>query len=412
LLTELATDAEVADWVVDFMTDPTIDDPYPMLARLRTVDPIHQSRLGPWLFTRYEDVDRVPRDSRWSRFEAASTELGYTPDVDEELAAALQANLMMLINRDEPDHRRIRQLLQHAFTPRAIAGWQSTVHGIAERVIDAVADEDEFDFLRRVGYPIPEMVICELMGVPHADHVLWGQWAAKSVARNRVGAGDEQNLRDAQQAVLEFYRYFQELIRERRKRPGDDLISVLIAAEEAGDRLDEDELIGTAIMLITAGHETTANMAGNGLYLLFRHPDQFRLLLQDPSHVPGAVEEMLRCEPTTRLGLPRIASEDIPFGDIVVPAGSRAVVIRPAANRDPAAFPDPERFDITRPDNRHLSFGTGVHFCLGAMLARMELRTTFTAVAERLPDLELREIPTWRASGVRSLNSLLVGRQR
>lgn len=411
-MTEVATNPEIGDWVVDFMSDPTIDDPYPMLAQLRTVDPIHQSRLGPWLFTRYTDVDRVPRDARWSRFTAASTELGYTPDLDEELAAAIQANLMMMINRDEPDHRRIRQLLQHAFTPKAIAGWQGTVQAIVERVFDDIADEDEFDFLRRVAYPIPEMVICDLMGVPHADHALWGKWAAQSVARNRVGAGDEQNLRDAQHAVVQFYGYFRDLVRERRKRPGDDLISVLIAAEEAGDRLSEHELIGTAIMLITAGHETTANLAGNGLYLLFRHPDQFRLLRHDPSLVPGAVEEMLRCEPTTRLGLPRIASEDISFGDIVVPAGSRAVVVRPAANRDPAVFPDPDRFDITRQDNRHLSFGTGVHFCLGAMLARLELRTTFSAIAERLAGLELRERPTWRASGVRSLNELLVHRQR
>ncbi|MGE0386675.1 MAG: cytochrome P450 [Gammaproteobacteria bacterium] len=411
-MADATTRDDIADWVVDFMTDPTIDDPYPMMARLRAREPVHRSRIGPWLFTRYEDVDQVPRDPRWSRFQAASTELGYAPDLAEELAAALRASLMMLINRDEPDHRRIRQILQHAFTPRAIEGWRRTVEGVVAAVVDAVADEDEFDFLRRVGYPVPEKVICELMGVPHADHALWGAWAAKSVARNRVGAGDERNLRDAQDATLNFYRYFQDLVRERRKRPGQDLISVLIAAEEAGDRLDEDELIGTAIMLITAGHETTANMTGNGIYLLFRHPDQRALLQADAALVPGAVEEMLRFEPTTRLGLPRVAAEDIEIRGTVIPAGSRAVVVRPAANRDPAVFPDPDRFDVTRRDNRHLSFGTGVHFCLGAQLARMEMQSTFSAVIGRMPDLELAETPTWRASGVRSLNGLRVRRRR
>ena len=256
------------------------------------------------------------------------------------------------------------------------------------------------------------MVICELMGVPHADHAHWGEWAGKSVARNRVGTGSDQNLRDAHDAVLNFYRYFQELVRERRKRPGDDLVSRLIAAEEDGDRLDEHELIGTCIMLITAGHETTANMTGNGMYTLFRHPDQHHKLLADPTLVPSAVEEMLRFEPTTKLGLPRVVLEDVQFDDVLIPAGSKGIPVRPAANRDPAMFTDPERFDITRPDNRHISFGTGVHYCLGAILARQELQLAFSAVVRRLPDIELIETPTWRVTGVRALNGLQVRRNR
>lgn len=403
---------ELSSWVVEYLTNPSLADPYPMLSQLRERDPVHHSRLGHWLFSRYRDVDYLQRGGVWSRFEGAKSEVAESWSAEGELAEALHTWLMMLINRDEPDHRRIRRLLQSAFTPRAVEGWRPTVEKVVETVFDGVEDYEEFDFLRSVGYPIPEIIICELMGVPHEDHALWGEWAAKSVARNRAGGGDAANLRNAEESILNFYYYFQTLVRERRKNLGDDLISVLIRAEEEGDQLDEDELIGTAIMLITAGHETTANMSGNGLYLLFRYPDEFRKLLADRSLVPSAVEEMLRFEPTTKLGLPRVALEDVEYEGKFIPAGSRAMPVRPSANRDPAVFTNPETFDICRANNRHMSFGTGVHYCLGALLARLELTITFVALCQRFPDIELAETPTWRASGVRSLNGLRVQRTR
>lgn len=401
---------DLARWVVEYMTDPSISDPYPMLAELQTTDPVHHSELGTWVFTRYADVDQVARDQRWSRFEAAQTEMGLLEDTDDDLAIALRAQQMMLINRDEPDHTRIRRLLQKTFTPKGLAGWMPRIQQIIDSVIDSVVDLDTFDFVSKVGYPIPEMVICELMGVPHSDHDLWGAWASKSVARNRVNSGTEENLREAQQAVLNFNHYFRDLVARRRQNPGNDLVTLLIRAEEEGDRLSEDELIGTLVMLITAGHETTANMLGNGLYCLLRHPEQYELLIAQPSLVSTAVEEMLRYEPTPKLGLPRLSTEPIQVGEITIPVGSRAIMLRNAANRDPSVFDDPTSFDITRVENRHVSFGTGIHFCLGSVLARTELRMTFAALCRRFPQFELVEIPSWRATGVRALNSLMVRR--
>jgi cytochrome P450 len=368
---------------------------------------VHHSSLGVWVFTRHADVDGIQRDRRWSRFEAAKGELAtIDTDGDSDLARAVEAFLMMLINRDEPDHTRIRKLLSAAFNPRRVQSWKPRISEIVRSVIDHVADEDEFEFLSDVGYPIPEMVICELLGVPHSDHELWGEWAAASVARFRSTSMDVQSR--AKTAMVEFYDYFRDLVAERRKSPGDDLISVLARTEEAGGRLTEDELIGTLIMLITAGHETTANMSGNGLYCLFRYPDQLQKLIHQPELVPNAVEEMLRFETTSRVGLPRIALQDIQFDDVVVPAGARAIALRNAANRDPAVFSEPDTFDVTRSNIRHVSFGSGIHFCLGAMLARIELATIFEVIVRDLPEISMVEQPTWRDTGVHCLNGLRV----
>jgi cytochrome P450 len=399
--------AELADWVSGYLADPTTPDPYPMLARLQEVDPVHHSQLGVWVFTRYADVDMIQRDRRWSRFEAAKGELGIIDaEGDADLARAVDAQLMMLINRDEPDHARIRQLLRNAFSPRSIESWKPRIAEVVRSVFDGIAGKSEVDFLSEVGYPVPEIVICELMGVPHSDHALWGEWAAASVGRFRSTSIESESRANA--AMVDFYAYFEALVRERRKDPGDDLVSVLAQAEESGDRLTESELIGTLIMLITAGHETTANMTGNGLYCLLHNPDQFRLLTQRPDLIPNAVEEMLRFEPTSRVGLPRIAMEPITFGDVTVPAGARAISMRNAANRDPAVFAQPDVFDVTRPDIRHLSFGAGIHFCLGAMLARVELATVFDVVVREFGSMELVETPSWRNAGVHCLESLRV----
>jgi cytochrome P450 len=405
--TAQGSQAELADWVSGYLADPTTPDPYPMLARLQEIDPVHYSQLGVWVFTRYADVDTIQRDRRWSRFEAAKGELAIIDaEGDADLARAVDAQLMMLINRDEPDHARIRNLLRKAFSPRSVESWTPRITEVVRTIFDGIADKPDFDFLSEVGYPVPEIVICELMGVPHSDHALWGEWAAASVGRFRSTSIESESRANA--AMVDFYDYFKELVRDRRRNLGDDLVSVLAQAEESGDRLTESELIGTLIMLITAGHETTANMAGNGLYCLLGHPDQFRLLTQRPDLVPNAIEEMLRFEPTTRVGLPRIALEPLTFGDVTVPAGARAISMRNAANRDPAVFVQPDVFNVTRRDIRHLSFGAGIHFCLGAMLARVELAAVFDVVVREFGSMEMVDVPSWRNAGVHCLDSLRV----
>lgn len=409
MTTSADNELDQSGWLQEYLAHPGIDDPYPRLARLREEQPACPIAQGAWVFTRYEDIDAILRDRRWSRFEAAKTEFGDVgADSSPDLGRAKNASLMMLINRDEPDHSRIRNLLRKAFTPRAIESWAPRVQQIVDTTFNKAVHSREIDFLTEVAYPVPEIVICELMGVPHEDHALWGEWSAANVARRRSGSETSQDHAEADTATVKFYNYFKDLVGERRRNPSDDLVSVLCAAEEAGDRLTEDELIGTLIMLVTAGHETTANTSANGLYTLLCHPDQLEILRRDPALVPQAVEEMLRYEPTVRTGLPRMSLCPITIGDVTIPAGSRAILMRNAANRDPGINDDPDRFDVQRTNIRHMAFGAGIHFCLGAALARLELTKIIEKVVREFPEIRLVEEPTWRDTQVRSLNSLRV----
>lgn len=387
-----------------------IGDPYPLLSWLRENDPVAEAG-GMRFVTRYDDAMTVYRDQRFSRQRQAIAEVrANIGDMkgDEVLRQACDALIAMLIHRDQPDHRRLRRILEVAFKPTRIAEWLPRVEAVTDELIAGVEGKQSFDLLHELAYPLPEKVICELMGVPHEDHALWGMWTetVSGAARTyQPGAEQMAAVRDAQR---NFYLYFQDLVKERSKNLGDDLVSMLIRVESEGDRLSELEVLGTLQLLIMAGHDTTANLIGNGMYELLQHPDQYRWLREDPDLVTNAVEEMLRYASPSHWSLPREALEDVAMGPNVVPAGCPVVVALNAANRDPELFEEPETFDIRRKNNRHIAFAVGPHFCLGNQLARQEARVMFRAIVTRLPELKLAGTPVLRQNFIRALDRLPV----
>jgi cytochrome P450 len=375
-------------------------DPYPLYRRLREQDPVHRSPLGFWVVTRYADVELVLRDPRFGRggFEALlDSQQGRLPP--------------SMLFRDPPDHTRLRALVSRAFTPRVVEAMRPHIQAIVDRLLDRVAGARAMDVIADLAYPLPVTVICEMLGVPTEDHERIRQWSA-DVARSLDAIGPwaapevAERGRTSRRALAE---YFRGLVAERRRQPQPDLLSSLIAAEERGDRLTEGELLSTCILLFVAGHETTVNLIGNGLLALLRHPDQLALLRGDPTVVPGAVEELLRYDsPVQRTA--RTTSEDVELGGRVIDKGSMVVAVVGAANRDPARFPEPDRLDVRRADTHHVSFGFGIHYCLGAPLARVEGQVAFATLLRRMPDLALdTDAPEWRESSVlRGLKALPV----
>jgi pimeloyl-[acyl-carrier protein] synthase len=379
-----------------------IADPYPRYRRLRAEDPVHQSPMGFWVLTRYDDVAGILRDPRFGR-----------KGFDRLLAARFGDagfDLSMLF-RDPPDHTRLRTLVTKAFTPRAIEQMRERIQQIVDELLEAVRPRRAMDLVADFAYPLPVIVICEMLGVPDTDRQRFRDWTvhiARALDAIALPMEPEVIARGlaARHALAD---YFRGLVAERRRQPRGDLLSELIAAEEQGDRLTEGELMATILLLFVAGHETTVNLIGNGTLALLRHPDQLRRLREDPSLLPGAVEELLRYDgPVQRTG--RSCSTEVQIGGRTIPENSVVLGIIGAANRDPAIFPDPDRLDVTRGENRHLAFGWGIHFCLGASLARLEAQIALGTVVRRLPHLALATAaPEWRpASALRGLVALPV----
>ena len=400
-------DAELARLFADTASVP---DPYPLLEWLRENSPVRVCN-GIHFVSRYQDVNALFRDQRLSRHEAALIEAaahGENDAADPVQHEVHEAQVNMMINLDEPAHNRVRRILDAAFRPKAVAAWRPRVEAITAELIDAVAGQTTFDLLADLAYPLPERVICDLLGVPHADHELWTAWTNTSIAAARTGEPSAEQAAAVADAHRAFFEYFRTLVKERRADLSDDLVSVLIRAEDEGDRLSELELLGSLQMLIAAGHETTANLLGNGMWRLLTHPEEYERLRADPSLVPAAVEEMLRFETPSHWSLPRMATEDIPVADTVIKKGSLVMLAINSANRDAAVCPYAEQFDIGRENNRHIAFAAGPHFCLGAMLARQEAQVMLHAIVTRLPRLELAEEPVWKTTFVRALRSLRV----
>ena len=375
-------------------------NPYPFYHRLRATDPVHRTPMGLWVLTRYDDVVSVLKDPRFGREEFAQI-----------LANVYGEGARSMLFRDPPDHTRLRGLVSQAFTPRMIERMRSHIQEIVDRLLDRVQNANRMDVIADLAYPLPVTVICEMLGVPTDAHSGIRQWSA-DLARSVDAIGmptDEEVVtrgRAAQQAMLD---YFRDLISERRQTPRDDLLSLLIAAEEQGDRLSEGELLITCILLFVAGHETTVNLIGNGLLALLNHPDELAKLRGDLRLLPGAVEELLRYDsPVQRTG--RITNTDVELDGRKIAKGSLVVTAIGAANRDPAHFPDPDRLDITRRDNRHIAFGFGIHFCLGAPLARLEGQIAIGTLLRRMPGLGLATSTLeWRESStLRGLKNLPV----
>ena len=384
----------MADVQFNPMDPEFVADPYPMYQRLQADDPVHHSPLGFWVLTRYADVIASLRDPRL---------------IKEPIAAFVAARFGMqvppglglsMLDRDPPDHTRLRGLVSKAFTPKALERLRPDIQRIVNGLLDAVDGHGEMDLIDEFAYPLPVNVICDMLGVPVKDHERFKQWGL-DIARGLDAIMLPPESEVAQRSMAgrrALAAYFRELIAQRRASPRDDMLSALIAAEEAGDKLNEDELLATCILLLVAGHETTVNLIGNGTLALLRHPAELRRLRDDPRIIGTAVEELLRFDgPVQRTA--RIPSADIVIGGRTIPKGEMVMPFLGAADRDSAQFPDPQRLDLTRADNRHIAFGMGIHFCLGAPLARMEGQIAINTLLARLPKLALAtDRPQFRQS--------------
>ncbi|MGH8903475.1 MAG: cytochrome P450 family protein [Egibacteraceae bacterium] len=373
-------------------------DPYPIYAALRAHQPVRRIALpdgrGLWLITRYDDVERALRDPRLVKDarNALTTEwLAWIPD-------GVKPFLEHMLVSDPPDHTRLRALVHKAFSPRLIEGLRPRIQQIADELLDAVEDDRAMDLIDSYAFPLPMTVITELLGVPSRDRDRFREWSNAAVKVEFEGNG-ELFPEPRQAAFASFAAYFRALFEDKRANPSDDLVTALVLAEEEGEALDEDELVAMLFLLLVAGHETTVNLIGNGMLALLRHPDQLRMLQADQALIVPAVEELLRYDGPVETSTFRYAAEDVEVNGATIPQGEIVLVVLASANRDADRFTDADRLDITRTDNRHLAFGKGIHFCLGAPLARMEAQIAIGTLLRRLPKLRLAVPPDqleWR----------------
>jgi cytochrome P450 len=389
-----------------FFTADFLANPYPLFAQLREMAPIINISSSPghqvWMVTRFNEAVQVLKDNRFS-VEFARNRTEYFEYADRAGGGGFILNRSM-ISVDEPDHSRLRKLVSKGFTPRYIEGLRPRIQDLANELLDKVTNRGEMDLIGDFAYPLPINVISEMMGVPPADRSQIREWSAV-IARNYDDPQKEVKL-DA------FSKYVHQLVAEKRAKPQDDLVSKLVRIEEDGDRLSEQELLSMVALLIFAGHETTSNLIGNGALALFDHPEQMHKLIKDPGLIPSAVEEMLRfCGPVLSPA-PRHALEDMEIGGQAIHAGDMVMVIVASANHDPSQFTSPEELEIARTMEKHIAFGQGIHYCLGAPLARLEGEIAFTALLKRTPDIHLRvprEEIQWNASMIlRGISTLPV----
>jgi cytochrome P450 len=388
-------------------------NPYPVYHQLREQAPVYWCEAwGAWVITRHDDVLEVMRDhKRFSSAGRVTYLLRQLPESARQQVAALERHYEMgLGHSDPPDHTRLRSLLNRDFTPRMVEARRARVTEVADGLIDGVLASGQMDIINDLAYPLPATIIAEMIGAPREDIALFREWAmAINSLFEKGGRISETSAITAQDNLHVMKDYITRLAEMRRSAPQDDLISRLATAEHESDRLTLVELVSTAVTFFVAGHETTTNLIGNGMLALLQHPTQLRHLRDNPSLISAAVEEILRYEPSVPRGW-RIATQDVSLRGQVIPQGSLVFPILAAANRDPAHFPDPDRFDIQREGNKQIAFGYGIHFCLGAPLARIEGAVVLTTILKRLPEIQLAtDALNWRHDiAIRSLDSLPV----
>lgn len=393
--------------------DPSAPDflqnPYPTYDRLRANPIFYHLPSGYWYFCAYDDVTTLLRDRRLGcqiEHVIPREALGLPPK-RPEYAPFDRLSEHSLFDKEPPDHTRLRGLVHKAFTPRRVESLRAQVERITNSLIDSVIERGTMEVLADFATPLPVTVIAELLGVPEADRHRLRPWSQAIVAMYELDHTEAQ-ARAAVQAAEEFSDYLRALAKTRLRDPQDDLITALATVEEQGEMLTEDELVSTCVLLLNAGHEATVNVIGNGLLALLRHPDALARLQADPSLIPAAVEEMIRYDTPLQM-FRRWVLEDITYKGRTFKQGTEVALMFGAANRDPARFPAPHSFDITRADNAHVGFGLGVHYCLGAPLARLELGIAFAALLRRLPALQLAAEPEFRpAYVIRGLKALHV----
>lgn len=375
---------------IDF-SDPAVQaNPYPIYRELRKTAPVFWNGRS-WLISRYDDIVELLNDPRVSSARAESIFQVLPPDIQQELAPLRHVLGSRMLLTDPPTHTRLRNLVTKAFSARGVTEKRATIQQICDRLLDRVIEQGAMDVIRDLAVPLPGWVIANVLGVPPADQENFTRWSRDQVrVYDRPGTeGDRTSImRQGQASMLEMKMYLEEVIAARRREPRDDLITMLVQAEEQGDRLSTDEMVVMIIALLVGGNNSTAHLIGNAVLTLLRHPDALRQLRASPELIKPAVEEVLRYESPVQ-ATSRVAREAIPLGDYVIEPGQGVSLLFGSANRDDAQFPDPERFEIARHPNRHLTFAHGPHFCLGSAVARAEAQAAALAIVQRCGDLQL-----------------------
>jgi cytochrome P450 len=381
---------------VDFdkiiVTPEFIADPYAVMHRMREEDPVYWSEaIGGWVMTGYDDICVSFKDTaHFSNENRLGKAMAYLPAEKHATYKAFSDHFATksLLHSDPPDHTRMKTLITREFNTKVVDQMKPSIQKSVDELIDAVLAQGEMDVVRDLATPLPISVIAQILGVPRTDHHLFQLWADDLLSFQGVNKPSEDDLQRAQRAIVQMRPYIREMMEERRKQSREDLISKFVAEESTTGRISESELISTTVTLFVAGQETTISLISNSIYTLLSHPDQLALLRANPELLPSAMEESLRFEsPITRQ--PRLMKNDVKLHGKKLKKGEMAFQMLNAANRDPAYFKDPDKFDIRRTDNKHLAFGLGIHFCVGAILARAEGLIAIGTIIKRMPNLAL-----------------------
>jgi cytochrome P450 len=375
----------------DLFSPAAVADPYPVFDALREHDPVHWSpRYRSWIVTRFDDVSAALRDARYSsdRITPYAQAKLSGPDTDPALRETFAVLENWMVFKDPPDHTRLRKLLRRAFTPRSVEALRPRVAELADELLDGIVGTGSTDLIADYAYPLTASVVAEMLGVPKEDRDLFKDWSDAITSLVFAGFGTSERYERATRGMLELRDYLAALAARVTEHPGEDLMTALVQARDEGDTLSHDEVIATGVLLLFAGHETTTNLIGNGLLALLRHPDQRALFESGSVDVGAAIEEFLRYDGPAKTVV-RVMAEDVELRGHTLAAGQRVFLCPPGANRDPAVFADPGRLDLARADNQHVGFGFGLHYCLGAPLARLEAGIAIPAALRRLPDLRL-----------------------
>jgi cytochrome P450 len=384
-------------------------DPYPFYATLRSQDPVHWDEpMGFWVLTRYDDVASVFNDPRFSRAQGLMGGFTRLPEAEQKIAEPVyRAYAQSMPYTDPPYHTRLRGLVNKAFTPRVVERMRPYIQQVVDDLLDAVEAKGQMDVIRDLAYPLPLVVIAAMLGFPIEERQQLKKWSDDSFAVLGIVRHSPELMEGAARSMAEMSNYIAALSKDRRLQPQEDLLTALVTVVDEGERLTQAELIANVSVLLAAGHETTSNLIGNGVLALLRHPDQLHKLRGDLALANNAVDEVMRYDNPVQI-VYRSAAEDVEMSGKRIAKGQLVNMILGAANRDPEQFSDPDRFDLARDEGKHVGFGLGIHFCIGAPLARLEGQIVFTTLLRRFPNLQLatdalewQEHPTFR--GVKSL---------
>ena len=396
----------------DLLHPDVIQDPYTYFHRLREEDPVHwNEKFEGWVLTTYEDVSKAFHDTRLSS-ERMKPSVKMEKKKAEELAATYSLLSKWMVFNDPPKHTRLRMLANKAFTPKAVSELQPRILEITNELLDQIAERESIDFIKDFAYSLPILVISDMLGLPPEDRDKLKKWS-DDLLLFVFATNDPDRHTKAKDSLEEMVSYLEHIIQERKKNPRNDLITAIAHAGEQGDKLTDEEIIATCVLFVFGGHETTTNLLTNGILALLTNEAEFDKLKNDPSLMSTAIEEFLRYDGPSKAMI-RIAKEDVRIGDKTIREGDRLLLVQAAANRDPEKFSNPNQLDITRHPNPHLGFGRGIHYCLGAPLARLEGKIGIEQVIRRFPNMQLATnqvewLPTLVNRGLKGLPVLLHG---